>query len=1191
MKFAFRGASSAALILGLAGGFQAASAQQTAPATPAGPQNQTVTTAQPQTPSAPAPSQADQIAQPADQSATDRVVVVGSLIATAPEDAPKPVEVYTAQDLKNQGSPSASDFVRSLTGNYGDDFGFGQAVPEIPSGAGFANANLRGIGSNATLVMMNGRRVALGGFGADLNTIPMEALEAVEVLKDGASATYGAGAVGGVINFRTRRDIDAPQITIEKTMYDGSEGEYKIDFLTGWVGDASNLLVSLSHSRTEPMNMTKRDFSSLPFNINPAAYTLGASNPGRFHRGSAFYTTTTGGVLSGSETEFNEANCNAIGGAIATTLQGPGATAPNDGCGFPEFTFQDLVNESTQDRVTAEFNGDISDTMEVHFLATYSKGESFTRNQPIGATGTTRGGTAGASTSSTFCTSSCNYVIPTQVQTYSAPANGAAGVGTGTYVANPFIAAYNNWKALNGATPVSTAPGGALFTSTQWRPFLFGGNPYTGTSQNENRYQREAISFEGGVKGEFESEGWLGFLNGIKYDYSARYGQYHNTFQEPDIVVSRLQNALLGYGGPNCNAIDRVPTAFGAIPNRAGFPAGAAGTTAFNAAVAAAASEFNRTVGIQSDTAPGTNGCQWFNPFASSWQTSVVNGAPNPAFAAASAFGAPTLGAGATPRPTGYENPANLIDWLYNPHANESVYESFTLDALWTGELPDSVALPGGPIGWAVGTQWRNNERRDFIFDPNDNEQEEELLYQNCPWNDPAVVNVPAQPNQDVGQFGCLTAVGAFFENGRSTIALNLPPEFTDSQAIAYFGELQLPVLDNLNFSVSARRESFNGGDLVGDIWSVAGKYELTDNIDFRASYGTNFRADGALDLSPGTQTFDNDSTLTTGRFGTGYIVPRITTVAPDIGPEDDTTLNLGVGYQTDIGEGRLRARLDFFEIVINGEVTTTSTSQVYTNVFGPSNNQAARTSANGTTPIPAGTTTSTNQFADCSARLISFLVFANNTCTTGTTTAADVLGVLRFQQNGPGQITNGVEYSLDYSHPLFGGNFAVQLQATQNLVYKVTEFDSNGVQFSGANQCIGNANFSVTGCNLSSEWRANGTVRWANDQHNVSLRANFTQGVYNESWDTKTGLVPIINNVAPIEDVYSTYGIFPKDYLDFDLNYIYTAPFWKDLELRATILNITDKNPMPAQGNSGYYNGIGNPRGRIFEIGATKKF
>jgi outer membrane receptor protein involved in Fe transport len=74
-------------------------------------------------------------------------------------------------------------------------------------------------------------------------------------------------------------------------------------------------------------------------------------------------------------------------------------------------------------------------------------------------------------------------------------------------------------------------------------------------------------------------------------------------------------------------------------------------------------------------------------------------------------------------------------------------------------------------------------------------------------------------------------------------------------------------------------------------------------------------------------------------------------------------------------------------------------------------------------------------------------------------------------------------------------------------------------------------------------------------------------------------------------EAVYSTFGYLPKSYLDFDLNYIWTAPFWEDFEVRATLLNIFDKAPSAAQSRTGYYPATGNPRGRQLEVGFTKKF
>jgi len=208
-----RSASALAILFGLHG-FHFAEAQQS---------TQTVPTTTATQEAGQQAGAVDRTATPQQPDATDRVFITGSLISTTPEDAPRPVDVFTTEDLKQQGAPNVTEFLRSLTTSYGDDLGFGQASPDVPQGTGFGNANLRGLGSNGTLVLMNGKNLAPwnGSYGADVNTVPMAALKSVDILKDGASATYGAGAVGGVINFQTRRDIDAPQISIENNSTTG----------------------------------------------------------------------------------------------------------------------------------------------------------------------------------------------------------------------------------------------------------------------------------------------------------------------------------------------------------------------------------------------------------------------------------------------------------------------------------------------------------------------------------------------------------------------------------------------------------------------------------------------------------------------------------------------------------------------------------------------------------------------------------------------------------------------------------------------------------------------------------------------------------------------------------------------------------------------------------------------------------
>jgi outer membrane receptor protein involved in Fe transport len=1156
-----KGVSALALLFGASQLGTAVAQQAPAP-------NQTVTTnttAGPQT--APQSAAAVDQSAPANQPA-DKVVITGSLIATTPEDAPKPVEVYSAEDLKQQGTPNVTEFIRSLTVSYGDDLGFGQASPDVPEGTGFGNANLRGLGSNATLALMNGRPLAPwnGAFGADINTVPMDALQAVEVLKGGASATYGAGAVGGVLNFRTRRDIDAPQISIEKQFYDGSDGYWKGSFLTGWVGDAGNLMVSLSHSHEDQMLMDQRDFSSVDYKVNAGGalyasptHTLVGANPGAFQVGTTnFYTQT--GLVTVPTTLINDyrtaADCTAVGGYIVSTLQ---TNNTSTACGMKLAPFQSLVNENTQNQAYAEFNANISDSMEVHFDINWSSSVSQEARLPIDAASAQaidRSASTTTRTGMTGCTG-CNYVLPVQVQNYS-----TTGTPLGTFVRNPFINDLMTRTGLNSTTLPDT---GAIYLgSAGWRPFMYGGNPMFEDGRRHNRFERDSFAITAQITGEFPEDNLLGpLLNGVHYDFSGQYNQYLNTYFQGDLFVSRLQNALNGYGGPNCNAIDRVPTDY------------------------TSAATYNRTVGIQSSTPAGTGGCQWFNPFASAWATSIVNGAANPQFNS----GTPTLAANATPRPTGYQNPKDLIDWMWNDKKAEYQLQSATFNFVLSSTIPENwLKLPGGEIGWAAGVNWRQVEGRRMNGET-DNQVEEDMATQFCAWPDRAVVNSPAQVEPGTGTPGCTTA-GAFFGTGRlSIVGATVPPFYYDNQNLALFAEVSLPILDNVSLQWSGRHEEWNGGSLKGDIYSVAGKWDITDNLWVRSDYGTNYRADAALELQPGATIY---STSNQTRFGAATQIQHATIVAPGIKPEDDKTFNFGFGWQSELGEGRIRASVQFFEALIDGQVSTTSATTIYNNVFGlntaacqanrADSSSCSTSGAEIATGLPGTGISNGTQFANCSARLISFIQFVTP-CVQGVTTSVNILETDLFQLNGSGFITNGIDYSVDYAHPLFDGTFSAQLTATQNLVYKSRGYDVNGILFEASGHRLGYANYTRTG-NESRRWRANGQVRWANDVHNISLRANFSSGVYNEAFPIG-GLNPI--GITP--NTYSGWGVDFKSYLDFDLNYVYTAPFWKELELRATVLNLFDKDPTQAAGRTGYYTATGNPRGRIIELGVSKKF
>jgi len=135
---------------------------------------------------------------PAPEATTERVIVTGSYIPTAETESALPVTVYTAEVLHKQGANTPVEGLRQLPSFVGN------AATENDSngGDGTATINLRGVGSENTLVLINGRRMFNQlGISGDINLIPIGAISRTEVLKDGASAVYGSDAVAGVVNF------------------------------------------------------------------------------------------------------------------------------------------------------------------------------------------------------------------------------------------------------------------------------------------------------------------------------------------------------------------------------------------------------------------------------------------------------------------------------------------------------------------------------------------------------------------------------------------------------------------------------------------------------------------------------------------------------------------------------------------------------------------------------------------------------------------------------------------------------------------------------------------------------------------------------------------------------------------------------------------------------------------------------
>jgi iron complex outermembrane receptor protein len=140
-----------------------------------------------------------------------RVEITGSSIKRIDSETALPVQMITREEIDKMGVTTAAELVKNISANTAP-LTDGPSISDGTSGQrGMNGANMRGIGVSSTLILLNGRRLANfaspgDNAGVDLNNIPAGAIQRVEVLKDGASAIYGTDAIGGVINFITRKD-------------------------------------------------------------------------------------------------------------------------------------------------------------------------------------------------------------------------------------------------------------------------------------------------------------------------------------------------------------------------------------------------------------------------------------------------------------------------------------------------------------------------------------------------------------------------------------------------------------------------------------------------------------------------------------------------------------------------------------------------------------------------------------------------------------------------------------------------------------------------------------------------------------------------------------------------------------------------------------------------------------------------
>jgi iron complex outermembrane recepter protein len=202
----------------------------------------------------------------------EKIEVTGSSIKRVQDESTLPIQIITKAEIERAGITSAEQLLARITAN-------GTGADNLSSNTGIqlssadrnnngnSSANLRGLGASSTLVLLNGRRVSLHGAkgnAVDLNSIPLAAVERVEILKDGASAIYGTDAIGGVINFILKKDYRGAEVTAFSDITHDGGGNIFRGSVVGGFGDLAkdryNVMGSITYDDNRRLDANKRSF-------------------------------------------------------------------------------------------------------------------------------------------------------------------------------------------------------------------------------------------------------------------------------------------------------------------------------------------------------------------------------------------------------------------------------------------------------------------------------------------------------------------------------------------------------------------------------------------------------------------------------------------------------------------------------------------------------------------------------------------------------------------------------------------------------------------------------------------------------------------------------------------------------------------------------------------------------------------
>ena len=443
------------------------------------------------------------------------VVATGTAIEAPAINLPHAVAVVGRASLVEQGAPQLVDLFKNIGASHGvigERSSWYNADQAATIAETVANVNLRGLGASRSLVLINGRRQTyvparlIGGRFVDVNAIPAIAIDRIEVLKEGASATYGSDAVGGVANFVTRKDFRGFEFNVTRDQFD-SAGDTTVAGIWGGRIGTSHAVVAAERVDRQQLLPEDRDWALRPFQGgrggwssvgNPGLFFIpnltGAESPAAYSQALRNAQGSLWDGVPGNEQGFIDPECEAFGGHVEDWT-----------CRYRYQPWDSLIEAQQHTRVFTEFNGPLNERTQYHIEGLWSEAN-----------------------------------IPDWYTTPSYP---------------PFPLLYNGVQMV-----AADHPGRQAFCADYNQPECAGSEPWffrgrpVGNSGPERTLQRKSRTqrLAGSVDGDLTEN--------TQFDVGLSYSRSQGNVNIPGIYTERLFLAYRGFGGPNCG-VGVVPDA------------------------------------------------------------------------------------------------------------------------------------------------------------------------------------------------------------------------------------------------------------------------------------------------------------------------------------------------------------------------------------------------------------------------------------------------------------------------------------------------------------------------------------------------------------------------------------------------------------------------------------------------------